>query len=250
MNYFLTFTALLKDRQTFLDEIHQGIQLKSKISALLIFSFLCFAVYGAIIGSFHSPLQALSSMIKLPALYLITLIVCLPALYVFNALFGSRKTLSQHFTYVLSAAAVIALLLCGFAPVVLFFLMTLSIKEYSFYLLMNVSIFMITGIFGVSFLYQAMRPDIYDADENKELAGTIKIHHAHQDDKKESTETIKIRHKILQFWLMLYGFVGSQLGWTLRPFFGSPGNFELFRPKDGNFLTGVWQALVTVLSAR
>jgi hypothetical protein len=229
MNYFTTFTSLLKDRQTFLEEIHKGIQLKNKISALLIFSFLCFSIYGAIIGSFHSPFQAMSSMVKLPALYLVTLMVCLPALYIFNALFGSRKTLAQHFTYVLSAAAVIALLLCGFAPVVLFFLMTLSIKEYSFYLLMNVAIFMITGVFGVSFLYQAMRP----------IAG-----------ENEAADTVKIRNTILQYWLVLYGFVGSQLGWTLRPFFGAPGSFEVFRPKDGNFLTGVWQALIQVLSTR
>ncbi len=229
MNYFSTFTSLLKDRQTFLEEIHKGIQLKNKISALLIFSFLCFSIYGAIIGSFHSPFQAMSSMVKLPALYLVTLMVCLPALYIFNALFGSRKTLAQHFTYVLSAAAVIALLLCGFAPVVLFFLMTLSVKEYSFYLLMNVAIFMVTGVFGVSFLYQAMRPIV---GEN------------------EAADTVKIRNTILQYWLVLYGFVGSQLGWTLRPFFGSPGSFEVFRPKDGNFLTGVWQALIQVLSTR
>ncbi len=229
MNYFSTFTALLKDRQNFLEEIHQGVQLKTKISALLLSSFLCFAAYGAIIGSFHSYRQALSSMVKLPALYLITLVVCLPALYIFNALFGSRKTLAQHFTYVLSAAAVIALLLCGFAPVMLFFLMTLSVKEYSFYLLLNVFIFMVTGVFGVSFLYQAMRP----------VAGD-----------NEVADTVKIRNRILQFWLMLYGFVGSQLGWTLRPFFGSPGNFEVFRPKDGNFITGVLQAIGRVLSGQ
>ncbi len=88
---------------------------------------------------------------------------------------------------------------------------------------------MITGVFGVTFLYQAMRPTASEA---------------------ESADTVKIRHQILQFWLMLYGFVGSQLGWTLRPFFGSPGSFELFRPKDGNFISGVWQALVNVLSTR
>ena len=229
MHYLSTFTALLKNRQTFLEEIHQGVQLKTKISALLLSSFLCFAAYGAIIGSFHSYRQALSSMVKLPALYLITLVVCLPALYIFNALFGSRKTLAQHFTYVLSAAAVIALLLCGFAPVMLFFLMTLSVKEYSFYLLLNVFIFMVTGVFGVSFLYQAMRP----------VAG-----------ENEVADTVKIRNRILQFWLMLYGFVGSQLGWTLRPFFGSPGSFEVFRPKDGNFITGILQAIGRVLSGQ
>ncbi|MGI0495066.1 hypothetical protein ACN4EG_25050 [Alkalinema pantanalense CENA528] len=225
MNYFSTFLALLKDRQSFLEEIHDRVQLGHKITALMLCSFLCFAVYGAIIGSFHSPLQSLSSAIKLPALYLITLTVCLPALYVFNALFGSRKTIGQHFTYVLSAASVIALLLCGFAPVTMFFLMTLSMKDYSFYLLLNVTIFAITGIFGISFLYQAMRP-IVDGEKD---------------------ENVKIRTNILKFWLVLYGFVGSQLGWTLRPFFGSTTGFELFRPKEGNFLTGVWTALRHVL---
>jgi hypothetical protein len=226
MNYFSIFISLLKDRQAFLEEIHTGIQLKNKISALLICSFCCFAIYGGIIGSFHSPLQALASAVKLPALYLITLIVCLPALYVFNALFGSKKTITQHFTYILSTASVIALLLCGFAPVILFFLITISpVKDYAFYLLLNVAVFAITGIFGVSFLYQAMRPS----------------------DDTETDPNVRLRANILRFWLGLYGFVGSQLGWTLRPFFGSPGQFEFFRPREGNFLSGVWNTLMGLL---
>lgn len=228
MNYLGVFLELLKDRQAFLKEIHERIQLNTKISALLFCSFCCFAIYGAIIGSFHSLNQALASAIKLPALYLLTLIVCLPALYIFNVLFGSNKTIAQHFTYVLSAAAVISLLLCGFAPVILFFLITISPREdYSFFLLLNVAVFTLTGIFGVSFLYQAMRPTaVSDEDLN-----------------------VQLRSNILRLWLILYGFVGSQLGWTLRPFFGSPTDqFQWFRPREGNFLTGVWNALVTMLS--
>ncbi len=226
MNYIGTFFSLLKDRHLFLQEIHQGDRLKSKISALMLCSFCCFAAYGAIIGSFNSWQQALSSAIKLPALYLITLTVCLPALHIFNSLFGSRKTIAQHFTYILSAASVIALLLAGFAPIVLFFITTLNPnKDYSFYMLMNVVVFMITGVFGVSFLYQSMRPaSEVDGDEN-----------------------VKVRDQILRLWLVLYGFVGSQLGWTLRPFFGSSETFILFRPREGNFLIGVWTALRHVL---
>jgi hypothetical protein len=94
MNYFAIFLSLLKDRKSFLEEIYESKQLKTKISALFICSFCCFAFYGAIIGSFHSFPQALSSAIKLLALFLITLVVCLPALYIFNALFGSKKTLA------------------------------------------------------------------------------------------------------------------------------------------------------------
>jgi hypothetical protein len=224
MNYFATVMALLRDREAFLEEIHKGIRLKSKISALLISSFCFFALYGAIVGAFHSPLQILSSAVKLPALYLITLLVCLPTLYIFNVLFGAKQTIAQHFTYLLTAVSVIALLLCGFAPVTLFFLIT--VNDYSFFLLMNVAIFGITGILGVSFLYQIMRP-ISDGD---------------------TAQGVKIRTNILRFWLVLYGFVGSQLGWTLRPFFGSPGQFELFRPREGSFFSGVWTAIVNLLT--
>jgi hypothetical protein len=223
MNYFSTVISLLRDRKDFLTEIHQGVRLKSKISALMISSFCFFALYGAIIGAFHSPLQVLSSAIKLPALYLITLLVCLPTLYIFNVLFGSKQSIAQHFTYLLTAVSVISILLCGFAPVTLFFLIT--VNDYNFFLLLNVAIFALTGILGVSFLYQIMRPI---ADE-------------------DTTQSIKIRTSILRFWLVLYGFVGSQLGWTLRPFFGSPGVFQLFRPREGSFFSGVWAALLNLL---
>lgn len=222
MNYFSTVISLLRERKEFLSEIHQGIRLKSKITALLISSSCFFALYGAIIGAFHSPLQVLASAIKLPALYLITLLVCLPTLYIFNVIFGSKESIGQHFTYLLTAVSVIAILLCGFAPVTLFFLIT--VNDYNFFLLLNVAIFALTGIVGVSFLYQVMKP-IADDD---------------------TAQGIKVRTNILRFWLGLYGFVGSQLGWTLRPFFGSTGQFELFRPREGNFFSGVVNAILNL----
>ena len=222
INYFSTVISLLRDRQEFLTEIHQGVKLPSKISSLMISSFCFFAVYGAIIGAFHSPLQIISSAIKLPALYLITLLVCLPTLYIFNVLFGSKQTLAQHFTFLLTAVSVISLLLCGFAPVSLFFLIT--VNDYHFFLLLNVAIFALTGILGVSFLYQVMKP-IADSD---------------------TEQGIKVRTNILRFWLVLYGFVGSQLGWTLRPFFGNPGAFELFRPREGSFLSSVLNSILNL----
>src|SRR5438067_134705 len=41
---------------------------------------------------------------------------------------------------------------------------------------------------------------------------------------------------LLYIWILLFGFVGTQLGWTLRPFFGDPGQpFSLFRQINGTF---------------
>lgn len=223
INYFSTVIDLLRDRQQFLQEIHLNVKLQSKIFSLLISSFCFFAIYGAIIGASHSTLQMLSSAIKLPTLYLITLLICLPTLYIFNVLFGSKTSFAQHFTYLLTAVSVIALLLCGFAPITLFFLIT--VDDYKFFLLVNVVIFAITGILGVSFLYQVMKP-IGD---------------------KDTEQGISVRTNILRFWLVLYGFVGSQLGWTLRPFFGTSGEFELFRPREGSFFTAVWNSITNLL---
>jgi hypothetical protein len=221
--YFNVLIGLLRDRSLFLEEIRSGIKLETKITALLICSSIFFAVYGAIIGSFHSWAQALSSAIKLPAFYLITLIICFPTLYFFNILFGSRKTFGQHFAMLLTAVSVISVLLFSFAPITLFFL--ISTFNYQFFMLLNVAIFAITGFIGIKFLYQGMRSM------------------AEQD-----IEGMETRMRLLRFWLILYAFVGTQLAWTLRPFFGTPGStFVLFRELEGNFYLSLLQAIAEIL---
>jgi hypothetical protein len=224
--YFATVIELLRDRALFLAEIHQGIKLDSKVTALLICSSIFFATYGGIIGSFHSWQQALSSAIKLPALYLITLIICFPTLYFFNILFGSRKSFGQYFAMLITAVSVISVLLFSFAPISLFFL--ISTNNYQFFVLLNVTVFSITGFIGVKFLYQGIRMLSQDDEEGKET-----------------------RMSILQFWLILYAFVGTQLAWTLRPFFGNPGTqFVLFREMEGNFYLSLMQAIGQILGMR
>jgi hypothetical protein len=43
---------------------------------------------------------------------------------------------------------------------------------------------------------------------------------------------------------MLFGFVGTQLAWTLRPFFGSPDEgFALFRSIEGNFYAEILRTI-------
>jgi hypothetical protein len=59
-----------------------------------------------------------------------------------------------------------------------------------------------------------------------------------------TADTPKIRNRLLLFWLTLYGLVGSQLVWTLRPFFGHPDHpFQLFREVEGNFYSQVIRSL-------
>lgn len=219
MKYFSVVMYLLRERKQFLEEIREGVKLKSKIFGLLISSTVFFAIYGAILGASSTWMQCLVSAIKLPALYLLTLIVCFPTLYFFNVMFGSKRTFEQYLALLMTAMAMISILLFGFAPVSLFFL--ISSTDYTFFLLLNIAIMAITGFLGISFFYQGM-----------------------QSLSEEDAEGKEIRLNILRFWLGLYAFVGTQLGWTLRPFFGSPGKaFELFRNRDSNFYLSVWDSI-------
>jgi hypothetical protein len=221
---FGVLISLLRDRQNFLEEIRQEIKLQSKASSLLVSSSIFFAIYGAIIGATHSWMQALSAAIKLPAFYLLTLIICFPTLYFFNVLFGSRSSFQQHFVVLLTAVSVISVLLFSLAPVTLFFLITTP-DSYQFFKLLNVLIFAITGSFGVKFLYEGMQ-----------LL-------SQQDEIGKKTRTT-----ILRSWLLLYAFVGMQLGWFLRPFFGAPDSkFELFRAVKGNFYLDIVTAIHEIL---
>ncbi|MDA0269255.1 MAG: actin-binding WH2 domain-containing protein [Cyanobacteria bacterium] len=223
MNYFSTLITLLRDREVFLTEVRDGVKVESKILSLIIASSLFFAIYGAIIGASNGWQQLLVSMAKLPALYLLTLLICLPTLYFFDILFGSKADFKQYTVMSLTTVSVISVLLFSFAPVTLFFL--ISIRDYHFFLLLNVAIFSLTGFIGVNLFYKGV----------KTVMGFDK-------------QTPKIRSNLLLSWVVLYGLVGSQLGWTLRPFFGSPGEpFQLFRNLEGNFYAQVIKSLLSLI---
>jgi hypothetical protein len=224
MNHFSVLIRLLRDRRQFLDEVRSRAKLESKIASLLVASSFFFSIYGAIVGSYGGGLQIISSAIKLPALYLLTLLICLPTLYFFDILFGSKLGFKQYVTMALTAVAVISVLLFSFAPVILFFL--ISVREYNFFLLLNVLIMGITGGVGVRLFYKGMR----------DMVGPEAIEQ-------------NLRRRLLQGWVLLYALVGSQLGWTLRPFFGYEGEpFQIFRPEiEGNFYAQVFRILGSML---
>jgi hypothetical protein len=215
---FEILMQLLRDRPNFLTEIEQQKNLDKKIVALLFCSSLFLALYGAIIGSTNGALQMLSSAFKLPALYLLTLLICLPTLYFLDIIFGSKRTFGQYVALLMASMALISVMLFGFAPITLFF--RLSILDYRFFLLLNLVVLSITGIIGIRFFYHSMISLI--------------------EKETDSLTVLSNRHKLIQAWLFLYGFVGSQLGWTLRPFFGSPDlRFALFREIESNFFVEV-----------
>jgi hypothetical protein len=215
--------TILRDRKKFFTEIRAGQGLAEKMRAMLISSAAFFALYGAVMGSSHSLWQALSSSAKLPLLFLTTLVVCAPTLYFFNLQFGSNQSLSQNVALMLTTITVTSVLLLSFAPVVTFFLLTTS--QYQFFKLLNVGVFTISGIVGVTFLSRGMKIVSYGGDEGA-----------------------RGRRTVVWLWIILYAFVGSQMAWTLRPFIGAPGlPFELFRQLGGNFYANILASIGEIL---
>jgi hypothetical protein len=233
---------------------------------MLLTSALCLAAYGAVLGASHSWMQALSSVVKLPLLFLVTLLICLPTLYLFNLIFGARLTLMQAVVLIMVCITVISVLALAFAPISLFFLITAG--NYAFLKLLNVAVLTLSALVGLRFLtagmarlteYQELAPMREAAATAAPTSPAVGIA---ASNVAESVSTIAVLPRatavapppraagrpasmtILYIWMLLFGFVGTQLAWTLRPFFGSPDEpFELFRDIDGTFYSNIFSTI-------
>ena len=237
----LVIERFLRDREGVWRQIRLEYGLNALIGQMLASSTAALACYGLVMGSSHSLWQSLASAFKLPILFLLTLAICLPTLYLFNLLCGGRLSARQALALVLSAITVTATLTLAFAPITLFFMVTA--QSYPFFILLNTAILLLTGAVGLSFLVGGMHSMNVQA-------------HAEQSEPIEQPATVEqimpapapqprpVSMNLLLIWVLLYGFVGTQLAWTLRPFHGDPSMpFILFRPVESNFYIGVVQTI-------
>jgi hypothetical protein len=222
MNTILTIIPrLLQNPQVFYQSVQREEELKPKAYALFISTTLFLSIYGFVTGLSHSWLQALSSAVKMPLLFLITLAFTLPALYFFAlALLGLKFSMLQALVVVLSGIGVTAFLLLGLAPVTLFFVLTSS--NYPFFQLLAVVLVAISGFTG---MYYLLRGFTWVERDSELTMGSV-------------------GRALLGAWIVLYGFVGAQMAWRLSPMVGDPSvPFVLFRPSRDNFFVDVTHAL-------
>ncbi len=223
---FTIMPDFLRNPDAFFKSIQKGEAVKSKATTLAITAILCLMAYGFTVGLSKSPLQAVSSAIKLPILFLITMAFCLPSLYFFSlALLGTPLRMAQALTVVLAGISVSAFLLLGLAPISLFFVLTSS--NYPFFQLLAVAFVGISACIGVYFLWRGMTlVDIERTDSRK-----------------------RIGQRILLLWFVLYAFVGTQMTWRLSPFIGKPEDpFYLVKPSRDNFYVDVIRAIEQALN--
>jgi hypothetical protein len=168
--------------------------------------------------------QLASSAIKVPFLFLLTLAVTFPSLYVFSALARSPLRAGRTLELLLAAVAVSLAILASLAPVTAFF--TLSTESYPFMKLLNVAFFALAGLGGLLFLRGALRA-------------------AFQAVLGEGWRRQSAARWVLRGWVLIYAVVGLQMGWVLRPFIGAPGlDFALFRARGSSIFVDLPRTLV------
>jgi hypothetical protein len=222
-------------------------------------------------------------------LFLATLAICLPTLYLFNLVFGARLSVLQACALIMVAITVTAVLTFAFAPISLFFLITA--RSYAFFKLLNVAILALTALIGLRFLISGMRAlnehVVVESVLSNEVVVPVSLPErelisarvgggadsaiqaptngdAPTAPQSQNADSAAVPDKatapqaaagerpasmiLLYIWILLFGFVGTQLAWTLRPFFGDPGQpFELFREIDGTFYGNILSTLGSLL---
>ena len=163
-------------------------------------------LYGAAMGTFSGftgerMLQVVYSGVKVPLLLLVTFFIALPSFFVLNTLMGLRA----DFTYVLRALmatqAGLTIVLCSLFPLTL--LWYRSSDNYNAAILFNALMFAVASIAAQGLMRRYYRPLIARSARHRTM---------------------------LRAWLLIYAFVGIQMGWVLRPFIGDPtGPTEFFR---------------------
>jgi hypothetical protein len=220
--------------------------------------------YGACMGCFAlfktggpSWPQILASAVKVPLLFVLTLVVTFPSLYVFNALVGSRLSLASVLRLLIASLGVLVALLASLGPIVAFF--SVITTSYSFMVLLNVAVFAVSGVLGLSFLLQTLhrlslvQPDPVTptppAGTQDEALEVVEIELAGALDRTENQVLGRHVKTVFRCWVVLFGLVGAQMGWVLRPFIGDPDRpFSWFRPRESNFFEAVLHALMGLFS--
>ena len=200
---------------------------------LLIFTFLLYSFYGISMGMYRTLggpatgvdenllffIPSLVSAIKLPMLYGFTFSICLPALYHLNCLLGPKLSFRQCIRLLMIATSANAAALASYGPFSFFFVFTTSTAGYNFLVLMHVVVFAAAGIASmivISIIFRATAKSM----------------------------GLKLSPIFLAGWSILYGFVGMQMSWALRPWIGDRAiPFTVLRSMEGSFYESVWNLL-------
>jgi hypothetical protein len=190
-------------------------------------------LYGAAMGWWRDPYQALYVAVKLPLIILLTALGNGLINAMLAPLLGQNIPFRQSFLSILASFAIACAILGSFSPLLGFMVWNappmstdfgVSGRTYSAILLTHVVVIAFAGIAANLRLWQLLR----ELGGNSQVAG-----------------------RVLFAWLAGNLFLGSQLSWILRPFIGMPAlpvQFLRDNPLEGNFYETVFRSLLHLLN--
>jgi hypothetical protein len=217
---FPTFQNKEEYFQKLLDEKGYFKKIIGSYFLINLFSFL----YGISMGSYHSFAQAVSSGVKVPVLFNAVLAICFPAFFIIQYILGSKLKLKQMISIIFSGFVLTTAIMVSFIPIIIFFLLTGG--NYYFLQLLHISIFILSGIFGMKSITDSLK---YSCEKQNVYP--------------------RIGVDIFRFWVVILVFVGIQMAWNLRPFLGNRNEpFKLFRDYEGNFYAALVYSVNQLIS--
>lgn len=214
---------VFQDKESLFDDLDKkqsNLLIFKQIVIICVFGF----IYGLVMGSYHSFLQAIVAGLKVMILFLATLIICFPSFFIIQQILGSKMNFKQMILIVLSGFVLASTITLSFVPIVIFFLVTGN--NYHFLQLLHVAIFIFAGIFGIKLIIDSLK---------------------YACDKKNIYPQLGVT--VFRVWIIILAFVGIQLSWNLRPFLSDKNeDFKLFREYKGNFYTAIVYSFEQLLS--
>jgi len=196
--------ALLKYPGRIIHELQHNWRVELS-SWLLVLALLGMALYGVVVGSFSGGPQMWIAPAKLALGTLLSVLICLPSLYIFACLGGIDARLRTVSGVLFAAVGLGALLLIGFAPVAWIF--SQSTDSVAFMGALHLLLWAIGIGFGLR-LIEAM---------GRLLTGSARSH--------------------LKLWGLIFVVVCLQMTTTLRPIIASS---KTFFPTEKKFFLANW----------
>jgi hypothetical protein len=175
------------------------------ILQMLLIALGCSLIYGVVVGTFSGGTQLWAAPVKIAGGLMISAAICLPSLYIFTCLSGSRARLIEVFGLLAGLLMLMTILLVGFAPVAWIF--SQSTESVIWMGCLHLVFWCVATLFGVRFLKHGF---------------------AHTEAKSQAGVNV---------WIIIFLLVAVQMTTALRPIIGTS---DTFLPATKEFFLEHW----------
>ena len=181
------------------------------VAGLLAAAAASSACFGAAVGSYTGRFQILYDAVKMPVYLLGTLAISFAAMHVFAA---RDLRAGETFNAALETVSLTAVVLGALAPLVWLFSASMPVGPQGYRIL----ILLLTGSVAAA-----------------GIAGVARLHS-------------RLRSvRLTAAWVLIYQFVGAQMGWLLKPWVSHTARDDRFLPLRQNLEGNFYEAVITVV---